>query len=302
MPSLDCRSFPHLWDQILADLDYLDKLRLRFVCHSLKDMVDKSLCDDMVAFRTTFKFYAAHDEDCWPPEDVTFLPFFSPFSEPDSEVQKHAVRRAQSVELSLPTASRVARLLQAEMHDETDVEVFHGDEDQPANDGDPFDTTFLLPPCSILSLDIRNPCSCGKRATTGRWAHTADTVSVNFLFYSPEQKPRESNSGEASPGEAELCLESWPPVNCCVVPGILTSSVTRIWVTLVGREEVVRAALGRWLTVPEVVKLDLSGVVIEVDVRTTTKDANRLYNFIQRILVNSGFSNKNMSIKVRRGR
>ncbi|EJT49323.1 hypothetical protein A1Q1_01525 [Trichosporon asahii var. asahii CBS 2479] len=302
MPSLDCRSFPHLWDQILLDLDYPDKLRLRLVCHSLKDMVDKSLCDDIVAFRTSFKFYAAHDEDCWPPEDVTFLPFFSPFSDPDTEVQKHAVCRAQSVEFSLPTAPRVARLLQAEMDDETQVYVFHGDDVQPADNGGPFSTTFHLPPCSILFFDIWNPCGCGERVITGQWSHTASTVHVNFLFCSRAPVTGDSDSDEASSNEVEPSIESWPPAKCCVVPGILTPSVEDISVVLVGPEEMVRAALGRWLTVPEVAMLGLSAVVIEVDVRTTTMDPYSLHHFIQRILVNSGFRREHLTIKLCRYR
>lgn len=302
MPSLDCRSFPHLWDQILLDLDYPDKLRLRLVCHPLKDMVDMSLCDNIVAFRTPFKFYAALDENCYPPEDVTVLPFFSPFSAPDTEVQKHALRRAESIELSLPTAPRLVRLLQAEVHDETCVQVFHGDDVQPANNGDRFNTTFRLPPCLILSLDIWNPCGCGERALTGQWAHTASTVHVNFLFSSRAPVTGDSDSDEASSNEVEPSIESWPPAKCCVVPGILTPSVEDISVILDGPEEMVRAALGRWLTVPEVAMLDLSAVVIEVDVRTTTMDPYCLHNFIQRTLVNSGFRREHLTIRLHRYR
>lgn len=107
---LDCRFYPHIWDEILEHLDSAERRNLRCVSGPLKDAVDMHLCDESIGFHNAYKFYSAPGEDWWPPDADRLMPFFSPWSTEDSDIQKQAVRRARYVALSVPNAPRVVRL------------------------------------------------------------------------------------------------------------------------------------------------------------------------------------------------
>lgn len=282
MVTLDCRFFPHLWDEIIAQLSWFDRLELRDISHAMKDLVDRSLCAEDLYFRLDRKFCTVHKKHSkFGDFQDRPMPFFSPWSDDGTSIQAFAIRRATTILLSVPNVPRIIPLLEAELRPETDVVVEHGDIDPPVDNGGDYDTVLELPRCRSLFLIITIPCGCELQTPAGKWDHSSSSVRVWF-----------------SPTYADsLGL----PINCCVVRRILTPTVRTLFVEVDGSGEQVKGVIGRWLTDPEVVNMDLSGINVEVWVRTNDYDKDHLRQFIARVFLNCGFSKGRLSISISHG-
>lgn len=134
MPSLDYRYFPHQWDQILAHMDFWDKLDLREVSQSLNDLVDRSLCTKQIQFPDHRKFGGILGQDIDGHDIEDPMPFFSPWSSKGTDIQALEIHRATSLRLSVPNAPRIFRVLETELRPEAEVVVDHGDVNWPQVD------------------------------------------------------------------------------------------------------------------------------------------------------------------------
>ncbi|EKC98049.1 hypothetical protein A1Q2_07595 [Trichosporon asahii var. asahii CBS 8904] len=248
----------------------------------MKDLVDRSLCAEELYFRLDSKFCGVHNRHGYPRIiEEGPMPFFSPWSDDGTSIQAFAIRRATSIRLSVPNVPRIIPLLEAELRPETDVVVEHGDIDPPVDNGGDYDTVLELPRCHSLFLIILIPCGCELQTPAGKWNHSSSSVRVSFSFTYADS----------------LGL----PINCCVVRRILTPTVKTLFVEVDGSGEQVKRVIGRWLTDPEVVNMDLSGINVEVWVRTNDYDKDHLRQFIARVFLNCGFSKDRLIISISHG-
>lgn len=291
MPVLDCRTFPHLWDEILDELDHADKLKLRSVSRAVKNAVDKSMCTDWIEFRNAWKFYSVPSEDSDRCSDVDLLPFFSPFSAQGSDIQRLSIRRARTIKLSVPNAPRVISVLQTDMSSNVDVTVHHGDYHahfEVADNGEDFNTLFDLPRCHTLCVHIKTPCDCEVRTPVGTWSHSATSIVVEF---------------EGSHTSIEVEFEGshtrglpWGVERCAVLPHLLTPRVKEVTLDFEGDADAMKTAIDGWMEVPELNELDLSKIKVKVRLGYRSNvNRKRLRRRVVNTLVNRGFEKSHLS-------
>lgn len=177
MPVFDCNFFPHLWDEVLSNLSYSDKLKLRFVSRALRDTVDKSLGGNEIRLWSWDKFYSVTDNR---PHVYSVMPFFSPSSSECNEAQVLALHRARDIKICEPNLPRVFRLLQKHLPPNASVTSNHGVSLPPANNGGTFNTTFEIPACRSLCVCIKSPCGCKKQSPVRRARGTSKTSTSSF--------------------------------------------------------------------------------------------------------------------------
>ncbi|EJT49322.1 hypothetical protein A1Q1_01524 [Trichosporon asahii var. asahii CBS 2479] len=173
--------------------------------------------------------------------------------------KRDAVRRAESIWLSVPNAARIVPLLQAEICPETDIEVFHGNfKDGPdktqANNGAVFNTALAVPPCRNLTVHVRIPCGCASGSLTGVWSHSARVIDIAFKVGCPYDSPH------------VVCSEFHTDCRLTICPfarHILTPTVEDVLISFYGYEDGIKAAVTRWLEI-----LD-SGALVLGRVETT---------------------------------
>lgn len=306
LPSLDCRFFPHLWDSILASLDPPDLLNLRFVCHALKFVVDKTLCGNELGLREEERFCNLAGSD------PVILPFFSPGSHEARDMQLYAVRRAWHLEIDVPTAPPVNNMLRAAMDANADVTAFHC-RSTPSNTVTQHTPAALriepLPPCDRLWLHCEIPCPCERpRQSSCRPCELRPDVC---LCAAPQarlhghERPVEAWSHSAKAVHLSLIVRDevpwWLRPRCLILASLLSPTVRLLHLELHGTYSVIEEEFDSVIFPSDHrTELDVSAVQVVVHVYTDHVDSESRdpEGMLRRVLVHFGFHSSLIKIAI----